>query len=90
VNPLVPVILGVVGAAISAVAATALARRQHSGKITTSDATDLWKEGKDMRDVLIAQVSRLEAVIVSLEAKIVALDTRLEAALGALRKGKDG
>jgi hypothetical protein len=89
VNPLVPVILGLIGAAVSFFTATALARRQRSGSTDTSDAADLWQEGKDLRAFLIARTERLEAVIVSLEAKIVALDERLQVALDALRRERD-
>jgi len=89
VDPWVPIVLGAIGAAVSGYVAWLVARRQRSGKIDTTEAADLWKEGKDMRDALIAQIVSLEAKIVALEAKIVALDARLEVALIALRREKD-
>jgi hypothetical protein len=70
VNPLVPIILGVVGAAISAVGAYALARRQRSGKVDTTEAATLWAEGQAMRKELRDEtiVLRDEGVALRLEA----------------------
>lgn len=85
-NPWVPIILGVISAAISGFVVYIIARRQSSGQIDTSDAADLWKEGKDMRDALIAQIGRLEVVVTLLQTKIAALEGKLDAALDALRK----
>lgn len=43
------------------------AARKLSGKIKTSDAEDLWKESRSMRDTLNATIDRLERRIAFLE-----------------------
>ena len=79
-NPWVPIILGVIGALVSGYLAYAVARRQRSGKIDTTEAGTLWAEGQAMRHELRedlvalradAQTARLESS--GLRAELVAL-----------------
>lgn len=57
------------------------ARRTSSGRIATSDATDLWNEGQKIRDFLNKQVSDLRADLDRAKAESAAEIDRLEAAL---------
>lgn len=71
-NPWVPVILGVVGAAFSALAAYAIAKRQRSGKIDSSEAETLWAEGQQMRQELRAETVTLREEVLALRSEAVA------------------
>ena len=54
-----PGILAILTAAISGLVAYQIAKRQHSGRIETSAAADLWNESRSIREVLKQQVSEL-------------------------------
>ena len=41
-NPTLPILAGVIIAALGALATYLVARREHSGKVATSNAADLW------------------------------------------------
>lgn len=55
------VALGVFGVFVSPLLAFWAARRTSSGKIATSDATDLWNESQKIREFLNQQVTELRA-----------------------------
>lgn len=89
VNPAIPVILGVVGAGLSALAAYAIAKRQRSGKIDTTEAETLWAEGQSMRQELRAETIELRQEIVALRAEAVAArneSSSMRVELSALRE----
>lgn len=54
-----PGILAILTAAISGLVAYQIAKRQHSGRIETSAAADLWAESRSIREILKQQVSEL-------------------------------
>lgn len=71
-NPWIPVVLGVLGAALSALAAYAIAKRQRSGKIDTTEAETLWAEGQAMRQELRAETVTLREEVLALRTEAVA------------------
>lgn len=71
-NPWIPVVLGVLGAALSALAAYAIAKRQRSGKIDTTEAETLWAEGQEMRRELRAETVVLRSEVLALRSEAVA------------------
>lgn len=71
-NAWVPVVLGVAGAALSALAAWAIARRQRSGTIETTEAQTLWSEGQAMRQELRAEAVVLREEVQALRSEAVA------------------
>lgn len=71
-NPWIPVVLGVVGAALSALAAWAIAMRQRSGRIDTTEAETLWAEGQQMRQELRAETVVLREEVLALRSEAVA------------------
>lgn len=77
-NPAVPIILGVIGAAISGLVAYAVTLRQRSGRIATTEAETLWAESQGMRKELRDRAEILETEVLSLRAELAAL--RIEGA----------
>lgn len=65
-----PALLALAGAAVTALGAYIIAKHQRSGKVDTTDAADLWKEGKDLRDFLVARIESQEAEIVNLKVEV--------------------
>lgn len=59
INGLWTVIAGALGVLAAPLLAFWAARRTASGRIATSDATDLWAEGQKIREFLGTQVSEL-------------------------------
>ena len=72
-NPLVPVVLGVIGAAITGAVAYAVARRQRSGKIDTTEAETLWAEGQAMRRELRDEAETCRQEVLALRSEMVAV-----------------
>lgn len=79
--------VGLIGVVVAPVLAFWAARRTSSGKIATSDATDLWNEGQKIRDFLNKQVSDLRQDLDRVKAESAAEIDRLELAL--LEKDKE-
>lgn len=84
-NPLVPLILGLIGAVVSGLAAYFVAKRQRSGKIATTEAETLWAEGAVMRQELRDETVALRAEVVTMRTESVtmrseAVAMRLESA----------
>ena len=52
-------------------------KHQRSGKIDTTDAGDLWREGKDLRDFLVSRIEAQERARLVSDAEIVALKTEV-------------
>jgi hypothetical protein len=77
VNPWLPAILAALGTVLVAAIGYALKARSSSGKIETSEAADLWKEGKDMRDALIAEIVSLRTELKALKDEITQLRAEL-------------
>lgn len=71
-SPLVPILLGLAGAVITAVGAYAVAKRQRSGKIVTTEAEVLWAEGQAMRKELREENLGLRAEVLALRAEVTA------------------
>ena len=72
VNPILPVIVGVIGAAITGLVAWSVAKRQRSGKIDTTEAETLWAEGQAMRHELREENFQLRTEVLALRAEITA------------------
>lgn len=58
---LVPIVSVAVTGLLSVAGAYVVNRRTKSGRIVNSEASDLWSEGRAMRDFLAAEVERLSA-----------------------------
>lgn len=71
-NPILPLVFGLVGALAAAVGAWAVAKRQRSGKIDTTEAETLWAEGQAMRKELREENLALRAEILALRAEVTA------------------
>lgn len=69
-------LFGLAGTLAGALAIYLTAIRKLSGRISTSEATDLWKESKAMRDDYREQLTAAEARTAALEARIVKLEAR--------------
>lgn len=63
-------LIAVVAATITPVIAYLVAARQFSGKIETSNAADLWKESKDIREWAMGRIRGLEGTVFELEGRI--------------------
>lgn len=72
---------GLVGVVVAPLLAFWAARRTSSGRIATSDATDLWNEGQKIRDFLNSQVTSLRADLDRVKQESAAEISRLEALL---------
>lgn len=73
VNPLVPVILGVAGAAITGFVAYIVSKRQRSGRIDTTEAETLWAESQAMRTELRSEAENCRGEVVILREEMVAV-----------------
>lgn len=62
-------ILIVIGAVVTAVAGYMVAHLRNSGKIATSEASDLWKEGQSIRRELREEVAELREHVTRLESE---------------------
>jgi predicted nucleic acid-binding Zn-ribbon protein len=67
-------IAGLISAAAASFATFIVAARRMSGKIKTSDATDLWAVAKDMRAELTSRLGISEARQTALEARMAVLE----------------
>jgi hypothetical protein len=74
-----PVALGILGVVMAPIFAFFAARRTSSGRIATSDATDLWQESQKQRDFLNEQVNSLREEIAQAKEESRAEISRLEA-----------
>ena len=68
-----------VGALIAALGAYLLAARRMSGKIATSDASELWREASDIRRDCRDQIAVAATRIQNLEVRIGRLDDVIDA-----------
>lgn len=57
------IIVAIVAAVASPVATYVVVRRQRSGKVATSEASELWKESGTIRAELYSEVNRLRTEI---------------------------
>ena len=73
-----PALLTLVGVVVTAIGAYVIAKHQRSGKVDTTDAAVLWKEGKDLRDFLVTRIDAQDLEIRDL--KIEVRDMKLEVA----------
>lgn len=67
INPLVPVIAGLIIAIIGPLGAYIVAARRFSGKIGTSDAAQLWEESRAIREWSKTRIAELEGRVTTLE-----------------------
>ncbi len=72
-NPTVPILLGVIGAVISGAVAFAVARRQRSGRIDTTEAETLWAESQAMRTELRNEAETCRGEVSALRTEMVAV-----------------
>ena len=63
-------LIGVIGVIVGPLGAYLLAARKLSGKVATSEATDLWAESKSIRDWSTARIGALDAELVVLRTRI--------------------
>lgn len=72
--------LSVLGAGLVTLLATYInSKRQRSGRIQTSEASELWKESSTLRQELFSQVSALRDELTALRDKNVVLQENLAA-----------
>lgn len=69
-------VLALCAAAVTALGTYIIIRHQRSGKVDTTDASDLWKEGKDLRDFLVTRIDAQDSEIKDL--KIEVRDLKIE------------
>ncbi len=62
-----PALLTLLGVVVTALGAYIIAKHQRSGKVDTTDAAVLWKEGKDLRDFLVSRIESQSAEIAALK-----------------------
>lgn len=64
-------LIGVLGAAVVGGFVTLFVeRRKSSGRISTSEASEVWAEGRDLRQVVREQNSKLEATVKDLTTEV--------------------
>lgn len=66
VDPMVIFVLSLVGPLVTYL----IAARQFSGKIATSDASELWRESKEIRDWGTTRIAELSATVEILERRV--------------------
>lgn len=69
-----PVILTLIAAVCAAIGAYLVAARQFSGKIATSDASDLWEESRSIRDWATKRIKELGEIVTHLEGRVAELE----------------
>jgi predicted RNase H-like nuclease (RuvC/YqgF family) len=69
-----PTVIATVAAVVGPLAAYLVAARRFSGKISNSDATDLWKESSAIREWSSTQIAKLTEHVERLEARVVLLE----------------
>lgn len=69
-NQLLLGLLTLFGVVVTALGAWIIAKHQRSGRVDTTDAADLWKEGKDLRDFLVARIEAQSAEIAALKIEV--------------------
>ena len=72
-----PIILAVAAALLGPLGAYIVAARRMSGKIATSDASDLWKESAAIRTSLQLRNEQLQGVITKYQARLDAAEARI-------------
>lgn len=88
-DPLVPIILGVLGTFISGVVVYVNTKRQYSGKIGTTEAETLWAESQAMRKELRDESDNCREEVASLRGEMVGVraeGTAMREELVALRQ----
>jgi ATP/maltotriose-dependent transcriptional regulator MalT len=69
---------------VTGVVAYLVARRQRSGRINTSEATQLWQESTALRAELRSEVTALRAQLATMEAKYRECEERFDEAIRRL------
>ena len=75
---ILPGIAAVITAAISGFISYQIAKRQHSGRIETSAASDLWVESRAIRETLRTQVDKLTLDLANSHSERLQFKTELE------------
>jgi chromosome segregation ATPase len=70
------VVIPLVGIAVTGLVTYIVASRRMSGKIATSDATDLWKESQSIRDDYRDRLDQSNGRTVRLEERLAILESR--------------
>lgn len=90
------IVAGILIASIAPLTAYLIAARRFSGKIDSSDASELWKESRSIRDWSKHHIEELNLVIARLEARIgvvenqnVALRTEIVTLTAELKKSRE-
>lgn len=65
-----PAVIAIVGSLAAALVTWLVAQRRFSGKIDSSEATDLWQEAKDLRKWSQERIDAQDAKIARLEERI--------------------
>lgn len=74
-----PTVSALGAAAATAFGAAAVGRRQRSGRVQTSEASDLWRESSALRQELYQQVTALRGQLDDLREENIALQEALAA-----------
>lgn len=82
--------VGIIVAIVAALGTYLVAARQFSGRIQTSDATELWQESRAIREWSTGQLNELRERVVTLEAENRRLTDDLRAAHEEIRILKGG
>jgi hypothetical protein len=86
VNQVFVAVLTLAGVAVTAFGGYIIAKHQRSGKVDTTDAADLWQEGKDLRDFLKERIRACEAEVKDLKFEVRELKLEMAGLRAELRK----
>ena len=89
-NQLFVAVLAFAGVAVTAFGGYIIAKHRQSGKVDTSDAHDLWEEGKDLRSFLVARIEAQETEVKELKAEVRELKLEVAGLRVELRERRDG
>jgi hypothetical protein len=69
-------LLGIIALFAAPLVTYLVAARQFSGKIATSDATDLWEESRSIRDWSQKRINELNDLVVHLERRVAEVEVK--------------
>ena len=85
-NQVFVAVLALAGVAVTAFGGYVIAKHQRSGKVDTTDAADLWQEGKALREFLQDRIRACEGEIKDLKFEVRELKLELAGLRAELRK----
>ena len=85
-NQVFVAVLALAGVVVTAFGGYIIAKHQRSGKVDTTDAADLWQEGKDLREFLKNRIIALESEVKELKFEVRELKLEIAGLRAELRK----